>query len=154
MRFLHCFLAFSLAACQNQIMDFSIKEVSGIRSKCVVDILAENSNPSSKNALEVEYKIEPYPLLIHENLNSDFLNLHIVICMRYKGKEKHALINYHSIENMQNDIVITELFKKLAKNFWPGALTIIAKKKSNSKLQYIEDTNERQNRKDLPKTIK
>ena len=79
-----------------------------------------------------------------------------VFAIKQRQIEKKLPIHYHSLEQMDNDIIITPLIEKLVQKFMPGGLTIIANKKSNSKLKFIENTVGFRipNHKTLPEIIK
>lgn len=63
-----------------------------------------------------------------------------VFKIKERAIDKKLPIHYANLEMLSIDVEITPVLEKLASKFWPGALTIIATKKSNSKLQYLEET--------------
>ncbi len=60
--------------------------------------------------------------------------------IKNRPEEKKLPIHYSSLKQMENDIEINPFIEKLAKHFWPGALTIVTNKKPTSQLQKIEKT--------------
>ncbi len=57
-----------------------------------------------------------------------------VFAIKQRPDTKKLPIHYSSLEQASKDIIINDVIKKLAKKFMPGALTIIANQKSDSKL--------------------
>lgn|GEM_PF-5962430 len=63
-----------------------------------------------------------------------------VFALKNRPLDKKLPIHYSSLEMLESDVKICPTLAKLAENFWPGALTIVAKKQQNSKLQYLDET--------------
>lgn len=49
-------------------------------------------------------------------------------------------IHFHSIAQLANDAIITDEIMQLASQHWPGAVTIIMKKKMESRVQFVNET--------------
>lgn len=66
------------------------------------------------------------------------------VALAYKIKNqaitKKMPIHYHCLEQAADDIIITPIIEALAAKFLPGALTIVAQKKTDSKLKCVDDT--------------
>ena len=54
--------------------------------------------------------------------------------IKKRPKEKKLPVHYYSLEQIEKDFILCEKAKILAEKFWPGALTIILNKKSDSKI--------------------
>ena len=52
--------------------------------------------------------------------------------LKKRPKKNPLIIHYYNINNIYNDIIINKNFLKLYKNFCPGPLTFVLKKRKNS----------------------
>lgn len=59
-----------------------------------------------------------------------------------KGRsfDKKLPVHYHSLESMEKDVELNDAARILIQKFTPGMLTIVAKKKADSTLQFTAET--------------
>jgi L-threonylcarbamoyladenylate synthase len=61
--------------------------------------------------------------------------------LKGRPKSNPLIVHYHSFQDVFNDIVVNEDFKKLYKKFCPGPITFILKKKKGSKINPLACAN-------------
>ena len=61
--------------------------------------------------------------------------------LKKRPKKNPLIIHYYNINNIYNDIIINKNFLKLYKNFCPGPLTFVLKKRKNSKIKSLATAN-------------
>lgn len=63
-----------------------------------------------------------------------------VFAIKQRSENKKLPVHYFSLQQAANDIEITPTIEKLVAKFMPGALTIVAGKKAESQLRFVNDT--------------
>jgi len=70
----------------------------------------------------------------------DKLAVEKVYALKNRSEEKKLPVHYASLVQIEKDIILTPTIIKLSEKFMPGALTIIANKRADSKLCCVEKT--------------
>ena len=63
--------------------------------------------------------------------------------VKRRPRNNPLICHFYNFKKIQNEFIVNLLCKKLAKKFWPGPLTLILEKKSDSKINGILSNNDK-----------
>tara|TARA_Y100000588_G_C14274758_1_gene933872 strand:+ start:1959 stop:2885 length:927 start_codon:yes stop_codon:yes gene_type:complete len=72
---------------------------------------------------------------------TDLKAVNLIYTMKKRPKSSPIICHFATIKNIKKNFYLNDVDLSLAKKFWPGPLTLILKKKSNSKISSIVSNN-------------